>query len=237
MGDLKQFGLLEAGVNEGNFRGNALIYDLVAVGALDSVAQAVGSIDLEAARLVRLAQGIIRYRHNIIKEMIVFNPENPHQKERFHVSGHHLIFEQVRLATNRDTAEVKKARYEGEDDKLINEMDGNIDGTLLYDIQAIKDTELFLHKKGLAEFYQATNQTEGQTLRELQHCCGTSTYYLRRAQKIIRDKITRVPHEYICTSCGYYYPSADKDAEYAYNYPDPCRCCNSPAAWIVPSLA
>lgn len=239
MGDFQPcetYGLSEAGIHKDNFEGNALIYDLLAISALDSVAQAVGSIDLEAARFIRLAQGVIRYRHNLLKEMVVFSPTNPNQKERFHVSGSHRIFERVRLATNRDTAEIKKAHYEGESGKLLDKIDCNIDGTLLYDIQAIMDIELFLKKNGFTKFYRATNHTEEQALLRLQHCCRASFFYLDTARMIIRNKITNLPHSYICTACGYSYPSAKKEPERAYTYPDPCVFCNSPTAWVSPFL-
>lgn len=230
------YGLQEVGITSANSQGNALIYDLLAVGALDSVAQAVGRIDMEAARLVRMAQGIIRHRHNRLKEAIIYGPKDG-QGRRMAVSGRHVIFESVRIATDKDTAELSQAQYDGEDGKMLDEMDGKIDGVLLFDIRAIMQIEQFLHHHGFADFYGPTiTDEQAQMLADLQWCAQASTYYLRRAQDIIRQKLLREPRAYTCTACGFYYPRPEKATKEfpSYAYPDACISCGSPASWIVP---
>lgn len=228
------YGLQEVGVTSANGYGNALVYDLVAVGALDSVAQAVGRIDMEAARLVRQSQGIIRHRHNRLKEAILYGPKDA-QGQRMAVSGCHAIFETVRIATDRDTAELVQAQYDGDNDKMLNEIDGKFDGVLFYDIRAIMKIEEFLHQHGFFKFYSPITGEQERMLSDLQWCAQVSAFYLQKTQDIIRKKLLNEPRNYVCSACGFYYPRPDKATKDfpAYSYPDVCASCGSPASWIV----
>lgn len=193
------------GVTDLNRYHNLFEYSAISLQSLDFAASAAGQLDAEAARFLRMAHGMMRFRVDKILEMSLFDP--PRDGQSFGVAK--LPY---RLRSFYITAGAAAAAMAPENaDPVLQSLDIALDpmgspqaieGHLVYGLAVIALSEREIVNAKPESLVITVDQEQADTVAMLQTAAASIRDLILQALKIIKDKIVGRPSLYVCENCG-----------------------------------
>lgn len=221
------------GITESNAWGNLFSYSLLAAQSLDFSASAAGRIDTEAARQLRMAQGMIRTRIDILVKEAFYVSKTVNGKEvRLKVATEPLeAFSSLQVACSEDSArmQARENLYEQTRQDIGNallRLDGEeveIEGALISNLVEIIKAELAFYRMPLENSFNPISSDQKHLLNSLRFGAVVIADIIHQAIERLRNKLAAYQDLYVCTNCGYLF----------YELPDKCHICESGQSLII----
>ena len=220
------------GITGNNAWSNIFSYSLLAAHSLDMAASAAGRIDTEAARYLRMAQGMIRTRTDILARQSFYVSKKVDGRQiNLKIAPQPLeAYSRLQVATSQDSAVMQKAENADGTRK-------DIEGALLviagekYKIEGVLISNLVEIVKAERAFYQMPIDKSAIPISKEQKgimsCLQISALVIAdiisQSIEMLKNKLAGYRDLYICASCGLIY----------YEIPEKCEICEAGQSLIV----
>lgn len=221
--------LMELGINEDNAYSNLYFYSLIALTSLDLGAEAAGRLDVEAGRLLRMAQTMVRTRIDAILQMNFYG-----QNGAFKLANHPVNFLASFIpATGADKAEMvdnaKKQAVAAEAGMVAAGVESGYIN-LLTKLRDLAQIEERIYDAKPDELIWTTKDLE-HIAGQLQASAASISAFIWEAIGILNKKLNHGISLWLCTKCGFLtkelggdgYPFCKAQASLIVEFPfDPC---------------
>lgn len=221
------------GITASNAWGNLFSYSLLAAHSLDFSASAAGRIDTEAARMLRMAQGMIRTRIDIfVKEAFYVSKKVDGETIRLKVGTEPLeAFSRLQVACSEDSAimqdkkKIKNQTYRDIEGALqiLDGEQGHIDGALIFNLVEIIKAELAFYRMPLENAVKPISNEQHYLMNSLRVGAIVIADIIHQAIERIKGKLEEQQDLYLCTNCGKLF----------YELPEKCGTCEAGQSLIV----
>lgn len=220
------------GITASNAWGNLFSYSLLAAHSLDFSASAAGRIDTEASRMLRMAQGMIRTRIDIlVKEAFYVSKKVDGETKRLKVGTEPLeVFSSLQVACSEDSAIMHDKENINQTCRDIENalltMDGEkaeIEGALISNLAGIIKAELAFYRMPLEKTVKPISEEQAGLINSLRLGAIVIADIIHHAIEKIKDKLAEQQDLYLCTNCGYLF----------YKLPEKCGVCEAGQSLIV----
>lgn len=206
MSDLLQDELIDIGITDSNRYHNLFEYSSIACQSLDFAASAAGKLDAEAARFLRMAHGMMRFRADKLLELSLFGAMDGNKK--FMVSNKKLplcaafVFSGAAIAAMQ--GENADPLLDGIDLALSNQGDPmKLEGHLIIALAMLARSERFIIKVEPEVLAITVSDEEKDTVLALQLAAHTILDLVMQSLQILKDKVLERQGLYVCLNCGY----------------------------------
>lgn len=221
--DLLHDELTDIGITDSNRYHNWFEYSSIACQSLDFAASAAGKLDAEAARYLRMAHGMMRFRADKLLELSLFGAMDGNKK--FMVSDKRLplhaafVFSGAAIAAMQ--GENADPLLDGIDLALSNSGDPmTLEGHLIIALAILVRSERFIIKVEPEVLATTISDEEKFVIGGLQVGAHTILDLIMQALQILKDKLLERQGLYVCLNCGFQEVTAP-DEEYK------CPLCGS----------
>lgn len=220
------------GITASNAWGNLFSYSLLAAHSLDMSASAAGRIDTEAARLLRIAQNMIRTRIDIIvKQSFYYSRETEKGTIRLNVNPNQVLeFSSLQVACSEDSARLQNAdnreKTAADLKHALLTIDGEkaqIDGVLISNLVEIIKAELAFYRMPLENSMNPISEEQRDLMNSLKFGAIVVSDIIHQAVERLKDKLEARQDLYVCMNCGDLY----------YMLPEKCGTCEAGQSLIV----
>lgn len=218
MSDVYHLDYQQMGIMPYNCYYNIYTYSIFAEKVLRTTANTVNCIDSEAARNLRMVSEMVATRSDEIAQMSFYGPEKNgislHVSERPVLEFGHLSIatkddEAVFLDTvyNYDDVDRYKAKKRLEEDlrRVLDRDFSRIDGRILYNLYQIWYIEYGLYKNGYNRYINTVCYEQEKLIETYKARSYVISTLVRRAIRLLYDRLSGVKNDYFCTLCGYYF--------------------------------
>lgn len=206
--------LSQIGVDEQNRDANWFEYSTTTLLALDLAASAAGRLDAEAARLLRMAYGMMKFRVDKLLEMSLFGPVEGAKKFG-------MAPRPIKLHSFFITSSAAMAAMQGENaGSLLDGIDiamsdtgdpMKMEGDLMYGLAVIIRSERMINKADPSALVTTISDEEKEIVAMLQIAAATILDLIMDALQILKNKILELQALYVCLSCGYQGTAPDEE--------------------------
>lgn len=220
------------GITPSNAWGNIFSYSLLAAHSLDMAASGAGRIDVEAARYLRMAQGMIRTRIDILaKQSFYVGKEVEGRRLNLQVAPQPIKeYSRLQVATSEDGAVMQKAENLAGTRKDLEvallTKDGEkyeIKGALISNLVEITRAERAFCQMPLEKSAIPINGEQKSIIACLQISALVIADIISQSIEMLKNKLAAYKDLYVCTSCGLIY----------YEVPEKCEICEAGQSLIV----
>lgn len=203
------------GITDQNRTHNIFEYSSMSMQALDFGASAAGRLDQEAARLLRMAYQLMRFRVDKLLELSLFGEVQGEKKfgmAKLPMPLHsYLIHSGAAIAAMQ--GENANPMLDGIDIALSESGDPlTIEGDLMYGLAVIIRSEKIIHKTDPDSLVVTVSDEEKETIRMLQIASASIIDAIISALEILKNKLLERQALYVCENCGF--QSLPPDEEY-----------------------
>lgn len=194
------------GISDQNRTHNLFEYSSMSMQALDFAASAAGRLDQEAARLLRMAYQMMRFRVDKLLELSLFGEVQGAAK--FAMAKMplplHSYFIHSGAAIAAMQGENSDPLLEGIDIALSDSGDPvKIEGDLIYGLAVIIRSERVIHKADPEQLAITVSAEEKEVVAMLQIAAASIMDAIVSALDILKNKLLERQALYVCENCGF----------------------------------